>query len=96
MGFLARWLIGHLLRRHSRSRQVARRPAGFRGGRGYSSIGRGRGRRSRIGFRGPFPFYSTRTRGGSRVAVTGCCLPLALAPWAATIAAVALVRKMRR
>jgi hypothetical protein len=26
----------------------------------------------------PFPHYSTRTRGGSRVTIGGCCLPLAL------------------
>jgi hypothetical protein len=34
--------------------------------------------RSRGGFWGPFPYWSTRTRGGSRVTVSGCCLPLAL------------------
>jgi hypothetical protein len=28
---------------------------------------------------GPFPSYSTRTRRGSRVQVTGCCLPIPLA-----------------
>ena len=26
----------------------------------------------------PFPHYSTRTRGGSRVSVSGCCLPIPL------------------
>jgi len=26
----------------------------------------------------PFPHYSTRTRGGTRVTIGGCCLPLAL------------------
>ena len=35
-------------------------------------------RRSGFGFWGPFPSYTRRTRGGGRVRVTGCCLPLAL------------------
>lgn len=39
---------------------------------------RGRGR-SRSGFYGPFPYHSRRTRGGSRVTVSGCCLPIPLA-----------------
>jgi hypothetical protein len=37
------------------------------------------GSRGRGGFRGPFPYYSRRTRRGSRVTVTGCCLPIPLA-----------------
>jgi hypothetical protein len=37
----------------------------------YRSRGRG-------GFFGPFPYYSRRTRGGSRVTVSGCCLPIPL------------------
>ena len=37
----------------------------------YPSRGRG-------GFFGPFPYYSRRTRGGSRVTVSGCCLPIPL------------------
>jgi hypothetical protein len=37
----------------------------------YASRGRG-------GFFGPFPYYSRRTRGGSRVTVSGCCLPIPL------------------
>jgi hypothetical protein len=41
--------------------------------RGYGGRSRGRG-----GFAGPFPYYSRRTRGGSRVSVTGCCLPIPL------------------
>jgi hypothetical protein len=44
-----------------------------RGGR-YGRSARGRG-----GFFGPFPYYSGRTRRGSRVTVTGCCLPVPLA-----------------
>jgi hypothetical protein len=37
-------------------------------------------------FVGPFPTYSTRTRRGSRVTVSGCCLPIPLT-FAAVIAA---------
>jgi hypothetical protein len=44
--------------------------------------------------RGPFPTYSTRTRGGSRVQVSGCCLPIPLAlTVAAAAAAVAGVKR---
>jgi hypothetical protein len=44
------------------------------------SRGRGRGRsRGRTGFFGPVPYYSTRTRRGTRVTVGGCCLPIPLA-----------------
>ncbi len=61
-------------------RHPQRRPQGFRraaaGYRGGMARRRGRGRFS---FWGPFPSYSRRTRGGGRVRVTGCCLPLALA-----------------
>ena len=32
----------------------------------------------RFGWIGPMPSYSWRTRRGSRVSVTGCCLPLPL------------------
>ena len=50
----------------------------FGGGRrrGY---GYRRRRRGRVGFFGPFPSYTTRTRRGSRVTVSGCCLPIPLA-----------------
>jgi hypothetical protein len=41
--------------------------------------GYGRRPRGRTGFFGPFPYYSGRTRGGSRVTVSGCCLPIPLA-----------------
>jgi hypothetical protein len=34
-------------------------------------------RRSRGGLF-PLPYYSTRTRGGSRVTMSGCCLPIPL------------------
>jgi len=45
-------------------------------------LGLGRQRRyrgrSRSGFYGPFPYHTRRTRGGSRVTVSGCCLPIPL------------------
>ncbi len=50
----------------------------FGGGRRRGSR-HSRRRRGRAGFLGPFPAYSTRTRRGSRVTVTGCCLPIPLA-----------------
>jgi hypothetical protein len=54
----------------------------------------GRRPRGRGGFFGPLPYYSTRTRRGSRVTVTGCCLPLALGLLAAP--ALALRALLRR
>jgi hypothetical protein len=39
----------------------------------------GYGRRGRVGFFGPMPYYSGRTRRGSRVQVSGCCLPIPFA-----------------
>jgi hypothetical protein len=57
----------------------------LRGGRHHQSYGRygrspyyARRQRGRGGFFGPFPYYSGRTRRGSRVRVTGCCLPIPL------------------
>lgn len=49
-----------------------RPPAGY----GY---GVRRPPRSGFGMWGPFPSYSRRTRGGSQVRVSGCCLPIPLA-----------------
>jgi hypothetical protein len=70
MVFLSRILGAYLFRRFF----------GGRRGYGYGRSGYGRGGRSRggFGFSGPFPTYSTRTRGGSRVSVSGCCLPIPL------------------
>jgi hypothetical protein len=48
---------------------------GRRRRRGY---GYGYGRPQSRGGLFPFPHYSTRTRGGSRVSVSGCCLPIPL------------------
>ena len=56
---------------------IGRLLGGGRSRRGRAGVGRG-SRRGRAGFLGPFPTYSTRTRRGSRVTVTGCCLPLPL------------------
>jgi hypothetical protein len=84
-----KWLLRAFLFR----RLFGGRPRGRGGwgGRGYGARGYGRGygyggRRQSGGFRffGPFPTYSTRTRRGSRVTVSGCCLPI---PLGLTIAA---------
>ena len=79
LGMLARmWVIRRLFGGGDHRRR------GYRQGWGYPApparYGYGR-RRSRSGFgmTGPFPTYSTRTRGGSRVSVSGCCLPIPLA-----------------
>ena len=47
-------------------------------------------RRSGFGLFGPVPYYSTRTRRGTRVSVGGCCLPLALGILAVPVAALRL------
>jgi hypothetical protein len=55
--------------------------------------GYGRRPRRRTGSFGLFPYYSGRTRGGSRVTVSGCCLPIPLA--IAVTAAAAMTRLLR-
>jgi hypothetical protein len=61
---------------------------------GYGRGGYGYGRRQGRGGVFPFPHYSTRTRGGSRVSVGGCCLPIPLTLFLAAIAGLrALVRR---
>ena len=79
------------IRRLLRGRQARRR--GWGGGYGYGprSYSRGRG-----GFFGPFPYYSRRTRGGSQVSVTGCCLPLALGLFAAPLVALRQLLRLAR
>ena len=68
-----------------------------RGGYGYG-YGRQRrggyayGRQSRGGLF-PFPHYSTRTRSGGRVSVSGCCLPI---PLMLCVSALAGVRALLR
>jgi hypothetical protein len=76
LAWLARtWLLNRLLR------AVQGRPRGHGSARSHRHGSRYRSRRSRArgGFVGPFPYYSTRTRRGSRVSVGGCCLPIPLA-----------------
>jgi hypothetical protein len=81
---LMRLLRAFLLRRFLLGGRQRRRGYGGYGGRGYGYGGfggRGYGGRRRSGgfrFFGPFPTYSTRTRRGSRVTVSGCCLPIPL------------------
>ncbi len=80
--FLARRLLGSGRRSVSSRRYGRRYPTSY-GGRYASRYGGGFGRRQpaargRIGFFGPVPYYSRRTRGGGRVSVGGCCLPIPL------------------
>ena len=63
-----------LLARAFMINRLLNRSQGRRYGRYGRSYSRGRG-----GFFGPMPYYSRRTRGGSRVTVSGCCLPIPLA-----------------
>jgi hypothetical protein len=63
------------------SRLIQRRRRGR-----YGRYGR-YGRRGRVGFFGPMPYYSGRTRRGTRVQVSGCCLPIPLALAVASAAA---------
>jgi hypothetical protein len=71
MLLLSRLLRTYLLRRLlTGGRRRQRRRRGGYGG----YYGRPRGRGGLF----PFPHYSTSTRGGSRVTIGGCCLPLAL------------------
>ncbi len=69
--FLLRRLFGGGHRHH-------RRGYGY-GRQGYGRHGYGRRRSSGFGMFGPFPTYSRRTRGGTKVSVGGCCLPIPLA-----------------
>ena len=86
MFFLSRFLRVYLLGRLLGAGRGRRRV--------YPASGYGRRRRGRVGFFGPFPTYSTRTRRGSRVTVSGCCLPLPLMLVAgAALGARALVRR---
>ena len=79
-GSIARAYVVNRLARGGGGRS-SRRGYGYgsRYGSGSGYGRRGRPARSGFGMRGPFPSYSRRTRGGSRVTVTGCCLPIPLA-----------------
>lgn len=84
MYFLRRFLFRSIFRRLSR------------GNRSQYETGR-RSSGGRFGFFGPMPYYSKQTRGGSRVSVGGCCLPLALGMVATPgVAASVAVRRRRR
>jgi hypothetical protein len=77
---------------------LLRRLFGGGGGRRRGGYGYGYGRRpqrGRFGLFGPFPTYSTRTRGGTRVSVGGCCLPIPLALSALVVAAIRLLTTRR-
>lgn len=79
--FIVRRMLGSG-RRAPRGRYGRRYPAA-QGGRYANRYGGGFGRRppdgrGRIGFFGPLPYYSRRTRGGGRISVGGCCLPIPL------------------
>jgi len=67
-------IFGAAARRYLRGR-------GFNRRRDYGPVqgpGYGPRRRGRFGLWGPIPYYSTRTRRGSKVSVGGCCLPIPL------------------
>jgi hypothetical protein len=94
LSLLARaWLIRRLFGSQPRHR---RSTYGWRSSDRYGRRPHGLGRRRRsdgFGIWGPFPRYSRRTRGGSRVSVGGCCLPI---PLALTLGSVAAVRAATR
>jgi hypothetical protein len=66
---------------------------GRRSNRSYGRYGYGRRPDRRTGFFGPFPYHSRRTRGGSRVTVGGCCLPIPLGLIAVLAGGVSLLRR---
>ena len=79
--FIVRRMFGSGGRPATRGRYGRRYPTTY-GGRYANRYGGGFGRRQpsggRVGFFGPVPYYSRRTRGGGRVSVGGCCLPIPL------------------
>jgi hypothetical protein len=74
------YLINRMARGGGRGRAAQRY-------RGYRPAPRAfaRGSRSRTGFFGPFPYHSRRTRRGSQVTVSGCCLPIPLGLFGALV-----------
>ena len=85
LGSLARaWLVDRLVRGRRRGRHPVR----------HGPYGR---RRGRVGFFGPVPYYSRRTRSGARVSVGGCCLPVPLMVLGSTgLAGAAAARRLTR
>lgn len=80
--FIVRRMLGSNRRVAPRGRYGQRYPTAY-GGRYANRYGGGFGRRppssrGRVGFFGPVPYYSRRTRGGGRVSVGDCCLPIPL------------------
>ena len=67
------FLINRLMQRN-RHRGYGRYGGGY-GASGFFGAPR---RRGRTGWFGPMPYYSGRTRRGTRVHVSGCCLPIPL------------------
>jgi hypothetical protein len=84
MGFLR--LLG---RAYLADRLLGRRRRGYGRSPYYANRQRGRG-----GFFGPIPYYSGRTRRGTRVSVGGCCLPIPLGVF--TVSALGLRLLVRR
>jgi hypothetical protein len=80
------FLINRLMQR--RQRRYGR--PGY--GRSYGFFGPPR-HRGRVGFFGPMPYYSGRTRRGTRVQVGGCCLPIPLGMLAAALGALGLLKR---
>jgi hypothetical protein len=88
--WLIRRLFGSQPRRRGRSSYGGGSPYHY--GRQPSRYGRRR-RSDGFGMWGPFPTYSRRTRGGGRVSVGGCCLPIPLALALGTVGAVRAVTR---
>jgi hypothetical protein len=61
----------------------------------YPGRHRAHRRREGFGFFGPVPTYSRRTRGGGRVSVGGCCLPIPLGLVALVLATARLAVRRR-
>ncbi len=100
MPFFA-WLARRFLLRRLTGGRAARR--GVNGGGWYPGGGRrlsrsggyGRRRGNNVGLFGPVPYASRRTRGGGRVSVGGCCLPIPLALTVAVAGALRLLTSQR-
>jgi hypothetical protein len=75
---LGAWLFRRLLT-GGRHRRWSGPPARYSARGSVPSPRDARRRGGRVRMVGPFPAYSTRTRRGSRVTVSGCCLPIPLA-----------------
>ena len=87
MGFFRGAARAYVINRFLRGGGSRHRGYGYGRGRSGYGYGRGRGRHSSGGIF-PMPHYTRRTRGGSRVTVGGCCLPIPLGVF--TVGALAL------